>query len=109
MSIVHWGQEILFSGLVLGLATYTVVWSLHNLSIFVDTVMAWADRQETFLQRMVSCEACLMVQVSMALAAAQCLAFHRGLWTWLVMTAAIYAFAMAISRRLNLLDEPKEP
>jgi hypothetical protein len=107
--MIPWLQEILLSGLVLGLAAYAIVWSLHNLSIFVDTVMAWADRQETFLQRMVSCESCLTVQVSMALAAAQCLAFHRGLWTWLVMTAAIYACAMAVNRKVGLLDEPKEP
>jgi hypothetical protein len=107
--MIPWLQEILLSGLVLGLAAYAIVWSLHNLSIFVDTVMAWADRQETFLQRMVSCESCLTAQVSMALAAAQCLAFHRGLWTWLVMTSAIYACAMAVSRRFGLLDEVKRP
>lgn len=107
--MISWLQDILISGLMLGVVAYAVVWSLHNLSIFVDTVMAWADPQETFLQRMVSCESCLTAQVSMALAAAQCLAFHRGLWTWFVMTVAIYACAMAVNRRLGLLDEVKRP
>ena len=106
--MIQWCLELLVTGLVLGLTAYAIVWSLHNLSIFVDTVMAWADRQETFLQKMVSCETCLSVQVSMALAAIQCLAFHKGLWTWLVLTAVTYACALAISRKLALLDEPKD-
>jgi len=99
-----WCIDIMFSGIVLGVVAYGIVWAFHNFEILVDTVMVWADKQETFLQKMISCNVCLTAQVSTALSAVHCLVFDRGLWTWFLLSGCVFVFGLSLNRG-QFLDE----
>ena len=96
--MTEWCIDVMTSGILLGIVTYAIVWGMHNFDIFVDTVMAWADRQETFLQKAISCEVCLTVHVAMSLSAAHCWIFDRGLWTWAMLTAVAFVSGLSLHR-----------
>jgi hypothetical protein len=97
--------EAALAALLLGSCTYMVVWGLHNFDITVDTVMQWADRQDTFLQKMISCPVCLSIQVGVALSSLTCLAFGIGLWRWAATTLLTCLVALVFLRKLKPLDE----
>ena len=103
--MTEWCVDIMFSGILLGVVAYAVVWGLHNLELFANTIMVWADKQETFFQKMISCEPCLTTQVSMALAAIHCMIFGGGLWSWLLLTAVTFVFGLSLNRKAGLLNE----
>ena len=98
-------MDIMFSGILLGVVAYAIVWGLHNFDLFVNTIMLWADKQETFFQKMISCEVCLTVQVSAALAATHCLIFGAGLWSWLMLTGLTFVFGLSLNRKVGSLNE----
>lgn len=97
--------QAVLTALVLGSCAYMAVWGLHNFEITVDTIMQWADRQETFLQKMVSCPICLSVQVSVALGSLHCIMFGIGLWRWAAICLLTCLVALILVRKLKPLDE----
>ena len=105
--MIEWTLSVFLSAAMLGAVAYMVVWGLHNFDITVDTIMAWADQQNTFLQKMISCPMCLTVQTSMALSAMHCFAFGMGLWTWVLLSLGSCLMALFLLRKLSLLEEPK--
>lgn len=96
--------NVLFSALLIGPMTYMVVWGLHNFELTADTIMVWADKQETFFQKMISCANCLAVQTAVALSSLHCLAFGLGLWRWIGITLLSTLFALWLVRAINPLD-----
>lgn len=96
---------IVLSALVLGSASYMIVWGMHNFELTVNAIMSWADKQESFLQKMISCPVCLGTQVSVALSSLHCLAFSLGLWRWLLITSLTVMFTLLFVNKLKPLDE----
>lgn len=92
------------SALIIGSITYVVVWGIHNFELTLDTIMAWADRQETFLQKAISCPVCLTTHTSVALSSLHCIAFGIGLWRWIGITLLSTLLALWMVRVLNPLD-----
>lgn len=95
---------VVFSSLVLGSVSYMIVWGMHNFEITVNAIMSWADRQDTFLQKMISCPVCFGTQVGVALSSLHCLAFSLGLWRWLLITALTVMFTLLFVNKLKPLD-----
>lgn len=106
--MTDWLFSVLLSSAVLGCMAYMTVWGMHNFDITVNSIMVWADQQETFLQKMVSCPMCLTVQASMALSAFHCLAFGRGLWTWVLLSLGSSLVGLFLLRKLDILGEKDE-
>lgn len=100
--------EIVISSLILGLAAYVMVWGLHNFQLTADTIMPWADKQETFLQKMISCPVCLSVQLSVALSSLHCLAFNVGLWRWAIICLISCFTALWLVRSVDPLEKVRE-
>jgi len=96
--------SVALSALMVGPMAYMTVWGMHNFELTSDTIMSWADRQETFLQKMISCPLCFTVQVSVALSSLHCIAFGMGLWRWIGITLLSTMFALWLVRVLNPLD-----
>lgn len=96
---------VVFSAVVLGCMTYMVVWGMHNFEITVNTIMPWADKQNTFLQKLVSCEMCLSVQASIALTTAHCLVFKLGLWSWIIICILSCLIALFLIRKIQPLNQ----
>lgn len=92
------------SSLLLGPMVYMVVWGLHNFDLTVDTIMVWADKQESFLQKMISCSTCLTVQVTLVLTSLHCLAFGLGLWRWVGICLLTSLLALWLLRTITPLD-----
>lgn len=105
--MIDWTVTVALSSLVIGTMAYMVVWGLHNFDITVDTIMAWADQQNTFLQKLISCPMCCSVQLAVALTTLHCLTFNLGLWTWVATTLLSCFLALLLVIRLHPLDEPK--
>jgi hypothetical protein len=82
------------------------VWGMHNFEITVDTIMAWADRQESFLQKMISCPICFGVQMTLALTSMHCLVFGLGLWSW-VSISLLGSLTALLMTRLDPLTDRK--
>ena len=82
------------------------VWGMHNFEITVDTIMAWADRQESFLQKMISCPICFGVQMTLALTSMHCLVFGLGLWSW-VSISLLGSLTALVMTRLDPLTDRK--
>lgn len=95
----------MMSAAMLGCMTYMVVWGMHNFELTVDTVMAWADKQETFLQKMISCPVCFGTQVALALSALHCVVFKLGLWSWVAIALSTCLMALWMIRKLDPLAE----
>jgi hypothetical protein len=104
--MTDWILTVSLSSLVLGSMAYMVVWGIHNFELTVDTIMVWADRQESFLQKLISCPVCFGVQVVLALSSLHCLAFGMGLWTWVAITLLACLVALFMGR-LDPLTEKK--
>jgi len=104
--MTDWILTVLLSSLVLGSMAYMVVWGVHNFELTVDTIMVWADQQESFLQKLISCPVCFSVQVVLALSSLHCLAFGMGLWTWVAITLLACLVALLMGR-LDPLTEKK--
>jgi len=104
--MTDWILTVLLSSLVLGSMAYMVVWGMHNFELTLDTIMVWADQQESFLQKLISCPVCLGVQVVLVLSSLHCLAFGMGLWTWVAITLLACLVALLMGR-LDLLTEKK--
>lgn len=100
--------EILISSLIIGVMAYTIVWGLHNFELTADTIMPWADKQETFLQKMISCPVCLSVQLSVALSSLHCLAFGLGLWRWAALSVLSCFIALWLVRSPDPLERVKD-
>jgi hypothetical protein len=100
--------EIIVSSIIIGAMAYMIVWSLHNFELTADTIMPWADRQETFLQKMISCPICLSVQASVALSSLHSLAFGIGLWRWAIICVLSCFMALWLTRSVDPLDKVKE-
>ena len=96
--------EAVLAALLLGPCAYMAVWGMHNFEITVDTIMQWADRQDTFLQKMVSCPVCLSVQASMAMSSITCLAFGIGLWRWAAITLLTCLVSLLLTLKIKPLD-----
>lgn len=96
--------SVAFSAFLLGAVTYVMVWGLHNFELTSDTIMIWADKQETFLQKMISCPVCLTVQLSVATSSLHCLAFGFGLWRWILLTALTCLMALWLVRTRDPLS-----
>jgi hypothetical protein len=79
---------------------------MHNFEITVDTIMAWADRQESFLQKMISCPICFGVQMTLALTSMHCLVFGLGLWSW-VSISLLGSLTALLMTRLDPLTDRK--
>lgn len=104
--MIDWTLTVILSSLVLGSMSYMAVWGMHNFEITVDTIMMWADRQESFLQKMISCPICFGVQVTLALAAMHCLVFGLGLWSW-VAISMLGSLTVLLLNRLDPLTDRK--
>jgi high-affinity Fe2+/Pb2+ permease len=100
--------EMAASAFILGVMAYMFVWGMHNFELTADTIMPWADQQETFLQKMISCPVCFSVQATIALSSLHCLAFEFGLWRWAVICALGCLVALWLIRDLNPLDRVKQ-
>lgn len=98
----------MFSSLLIGCMTYMAVWGLHNFELTMDTVMVWADKQETFLQKMISCPVCLGTQTAVALSSLHCIAFKLGLWSWVAITLLSCLTGLFMIRKLDILTESNE-
>ena len=84
--MTDWIFTVSLSSLVLGFMAYMIVWGVHNFELTVNTIMVWADQQESFLQKLISCSVCFSVQVVLGLSSLHCLVFGMGLWTWVAIT-----------------------
>lgn len=96
--------ELALSAVLVGAMTYMLVWGLHNFEITADSIMPWADKQETFFQKMISCMSCLSVQLAVALSSLHCLAFGMGLWRWAGITVLSSLVSLWLGRALIPLD-----
>lgn len=83
MPILHDPLVFLLACCLLAGMAYAGVWTLHNIDLTRDTIMPWADKQETFLQKMISCHYCAGFQLLMVLTTTGCVAAKLGLATWL--------------------------
>ena len=106
--IIDWTVTIVLSALVIGGMTYTIVWGMHNFDITVNTIMSWADKQETFLQTLISCPVCFSVQISLLLSTLQCVVFGLGLWTWAAVSLLSCLASLFLLRAVDPLAERKE-
>lgn len=104
--MIDWTLTVILSSVVLGSMSYMAVWGMHNFEITVDTIMAWADKQESFLQKMISCPICLGVQMTLALTSMHCLVFGLGLWSW-VSISLLGSLTALLMTRLNPLTDRK--
>ena len=102
--IIEYIIGVVSSTILLGPMVYMMVWGLHNFDLTVDTVMVWADKQESFLQKMISCSTCLTVQVTMLLCSGHCLAFGIGLWRWIGICLLTSLLALWLARTITPLD-----
>lgn len=105
--MTDWIFLVTTSSLIIGCMAYMVVWGMHNFDLTLDTVMAWADQQETFLQKLVSCPVCFGTQVSVALSSLHCVVFHLGLWTWVCLSLMSCLVALVFIKKLDPLTEEK--
>lgn len=105
--MIDWALVVIASPLILGSMAYMIVWGMHNFDVTSDTIMAWADKQDTFLQKMISCPMCLGTQVSVALTSLHCLAFGLGLWTWTAISILSCLVTLTLLRRVEPLTERK--
>jgi len=101
-----WIFIVISSSLLLGSTAYMIVWGVHNFEITADTVMAWADKQESFLQKLISCPMCFSVQTVLVLSSIHCLTFTLGLWTWIIITLLACLVAL-FAVRVDPLTEKK--
>lgn len=106
--MLDWLINVVFSALVIGCMTYMVVWGMHNFELTLDTIMAWADQQETFLQKLISCPVCFGTQVAIALSALHCIVFHVGLWSWVTISLSSCLVALILIRKLDPLTESEK-
>jgi|LakMenE18May11ns_1017448.scaffolds.fasta_scaffold9953183_5 hypothetical protein len=104
--MIDWTLTVILSSVVLGSMSYMAVWGMHNFEITVDTIMAWADRQESFLQKMISCPICFGVQMTLALTSMHCLVFGLGLWSW-VSISLLGSLTALLMTRLDPLTDRK--
>jgi hypothetical protein len=104
--MIDWTLTVILSSVVLGSMSYMAVWGMHNFEITVDTIMAWADRQESFLQKMISCPICFGVQMTLALTSMHCLVFGLGLWSW-VSISLLGSLTALVMTRLDPLTDRK--
>ena len=105
--IIDWTITTVLSALVIGGMTYTLVWGMHNFDITVNTIMSWADKQETFLQTLISCPVCFSVQISLLLSTLQCAVFGLGLWTWVAVSLLSCLASLFLIRAVDPLAERK--
>ena len=105
--MIDWILTAAFSALIVGCMSYMIVWGMHNFEITMDTIMVWADKQETFLQKLVSCPMCFGTQVSLALSAVHCIVFGLGVWSWLTIALCSCLVTLILVRRLDPLTESK--
>jgi hypothetical protein len=104
--MIDWIITVSLSSLFIGFMAYMVVWGMHNFELTVDTIMAWADQQDSFLQKLISCPVCFGVQVVLVLSSIHCLTFNLGLWTWIGITL-LACFVALFMVRLDPLTEKK--
>jgi 4-hydroxy-3-methylbut-2-en-1-yl diphosphate synthase IspG/GcpE len=102
--VIEWIFIVILSAIIIGSMSYMVVWGMHNFELTVNTIMMWADRQETFLQKMISCPVCLSVQSTIALTSLHCLAFNLGLWTWMCVAILGCLVALALIKTDPLMN-----
>lgn len=105
--MIEWIFTVALSAISIGSMSYMVVWGMHNFELTVDTIMVWADRQETFLQKMISCPVCLGVQSTIALTSLHCLAFKLGLWTWICVALLGCLVALVLIKKIDPLTDSK--
>ena len=106
--MLEWIFTVIMSAAMIGSMTYMVVWAMHNFELTVDTIMAWADQQNTFLQKMISCPVCFGTQVAVALSALHCVVFKLGLWSWISIALLSCLAALILIRKLDVLTESSE-
>lgn len=106
--IVSWTINTVLSALIIGGMTYTIVWGMNNFDITVNTIMSWADKQETFLQTLISCPVCFSVHISLLLSTLQCAVFGLGLWTWIAVSLLSCLSSLFLIRVVDPLAERKE-
>jgi len=105
--MIEWILTVALSAISIGVMSYMIVWGVHNFELTVNTIMVWADQQETFLQKMISCSVCLAVQSTLALTSLHCLVFKLGLWTWICTTLIACLVALVLIKRINPLADSK--
>lgn len=99
---------VLLSSVALGGVSYMIVWGVHNFEITVNAIMSWADKQESFLQKLISCPLCFGTQVAVATSSLHCLAFSLGLWRWVLITCLTVLCTLLLVHKLKPLDEEHE-
>ena len=78
---------LLLDGLILGVVSYFLVWTVHHASIF-ENLIAWAAMSNTFIKRIIACSTCLTYHTSLVVVSipALLLVWDPGKWfiTWCI-------------------------
>jgi len=89
---------LLLDGLLLGVVSYFLAWSLHHAAIF-ENLIAWAEMSDTFIKRIIACPICVTYHIALFTAGIPALIFTWNPGRWFIVWCVACCISLALYSR----------